>query len=533
MPSLLNSNKETAMRTLLVGLSCAVLLIGCGKKNDAPADDGALKVLAGSELKDIEPLLPQIEKATGVRIKLKYAGTLDAVEQLQSGAEYDFAWLANSKYALLTPGVKERIAASERTMISPVVLGVKTSKAKQLGWDGEKPPTWAEIAAAAGGGKFRFAMTNPASSNTGFSALLGLASALAGKGDALEVADIDRKTLTNFARAQALTAGSSGWLSEAYVREQDKLDGLVNYASVMHGLNRGGQLREPLVLVYPKDGVITADYPFMLLKPAKRPEYDKLVAYLKGDEFQKAMTAATQRQPVNPAVPSGVPTRDYFELAFPAKLTVVDALLDAYLNQFRRPADSTFVVDISGSMGDNGRIESLRTALTGIAGADASLSGRFTRFRERERISVVTFSAEVEDQKQWSLGTDRAANAAPLNEFSQFVTSLHPAGGTAIYSAARTAYEAALLRQAKDPDRVYSVLLMTDGKNNDGISLDAFRQWFAGLPPEQKHIRIFAVQFGEARREELEALTEPTGGRVFDASKAGLQAAFKEIRGYQ
>lgn len=518
----------------LACLLAVCLISACGKEDTATNDPNALTILAGSELKDIEPLLPEVEKATGLHLKLKYAGTLDAVEQMQGGAAYDFAWIANNKYAMLNPGSRERIKASERTMISPVVLGVKAEKAKVLGWDKPtSPPTWADIAREAGTGRFRFGMTNPATSNTGFSAVLGLAAAVSGKGEALETADIDKKALTAFARAQALTAGSSGWLAEAYQREQERLDGIVNYASVLHGLNQGGKLREPLLLVYPKDGVITADYPLMLLNAGKRPEYDKLVAYLKGEAFQKAMTAATFRQTINPAIASAMPHRDYFELAFPAKLAVVDGLLDAYQNEFRRPADSTFVVDVSGSMGEGGRIEQLRAALGGLAGGDASLSGRFSRFNERERIAVLTFSSEVHERRLWEMGTDRSANSAVLGEIGGFARQLNTRGGTAIYTAVREGYEAALARQRKEPDRVYSVVLMTDGQSNEGMSIDQFQQWFASLPPESRRIRIFAVQFGEAKQNELAVLTEPSGGRVFDGSKTGLQAAFKEIRGYQ
>lgn len=516
----------------MVLAGCA-LLAGCGEHAGTSAGRGELTVLAGSELKDIEPLLPQIEKATGVRLQLKYAGTLDAVEQLQGGAQYDLVWLASNKYAMLTPGVKERVRASERIMISPVVLGVKQAKAHELGWDdATRPPTWQDIAKAAGAGRFRFAMTNPASSNTGFAAVLGLATAVSGKGEAMELADIDFKTLGAFAHAQSVTSGSSGWLSEVYEREADSLDGIVNYASVLNALNAGGKLKEPLFLVYPRDGVITADYPLMLINGARRADYEKLVAYLKGTEFQAAMTRVTYRVPVNTAVPAAVPVPDYFEMAFPAKLAVIDGLLDAYLNSVRRPADSTFVVDVSGSMSGE-RIGQLRATLLGLAGGDASLSGRFARLRDRERIALVRFSDYVEDEQQWALGSDRNANEAVLQDFSDYVKGLRTTGGTAIYSATRRAYQAALERAAKDPDRIYTLLVMTDGKNNSGIDADEFGRWLESLPAGQRTIRIFAVLFGEARSEQLEALTTPTGGRVFDANKAGLQAAFKEIRGYQ
>ena len=57
----------------------------------------------------------------------------------------------------------------------------------------------------------------------------------------------------------------------------------------------------------------------------------------------------------------------------------------------RLPADNTFVLDQSGSM-ENERIASLKTALLGLSGADASISGRFARFRNRERIFLLPFS---------------------------------------------------------------------------------------------------------------------------------------------
>ncbi|WP_028454064.1 substrate-binding and VWA domain-containing protein [Chitinilyticum litopenaei] len=519
----------------VLALAGVLLLSACKDGKEAAQEAAAaaeLTVLAGSELKDIEPLLPQIEAATGIRLKLHYAGTLDAVERLQDeGQAYDFAWLASNKYALLTPAAKARIRASERTMLSPVVIGIKTSVARTLGWaDAARPPSWADIARACGEGRLRLAMTSPASSNTGFAAVLGLASALAGKGEALELADIDFAAQARFARAQTVTAGSSGWLADTYVREEARLDGLVNYASVLQAL--APKLSEPLTLVYPKDGVITADYPFMLLREERRADYDRLVAYLRGKEFQQAMTASTYRQPVHPEVQAAGSKTDYFELAFPARLEVIDGLLDAYLHAVRRPADSTFIVDVSGSM-QGERIEQLRKSLQGLAGADSSLTGRYARLRDRERIALVRFSDHVEDQQVWELGKDRQRNDRQLQAFSDYAGQLQTTGGTAIYTAAKAAYEAALVRQHRDPDRTYTLLLMTDGKNNEGLSAKEFLAWFAALPPERQRIRIFAVRYGEARSEELDALTQPTGGRVFDANKHGLQAAFKEIRGYQ
>ena len=162
-------------------------------------------------------------------------------------------------------------------MLSLVVLGVKTSNVRKWGWSGGKV-SWKDVAARAASGELKYGMTNPAASNSGLSALIGVVAALSGKGDAITASDVTAPELKGFFRGQALTAGSSGWLADAYVRDQTELNGLINYESVLLSPNAGGKLREPLTLVYPKDGLITADYPLLLLNKDRQPQYEKLVA---------------------------------------------------------------------------------------------------------------------------------------------------------------------------------------------------------------------------------------------------------------
>jgi Ca-activated chloride channel family protein len=518
-------------------LGCVVLLAACKPSNDAdaPATDDAhtLTVVAGSELKDIEPLLPDVQRATGVRLKLNYAGTLDAVERLKGGEAGDAAWLASNRYAMLMPDVRARIVASERTMLTPVVLGIKQSKAHALGWDKQPDVTWKDIAKAATDGKFTFGMTSPASSNSGFSGLLGLAAALSGKGDALEEKDIDGKRLAAFFKAQRLTAGSSGWLVDAYIREQGQVDGLINYASTLLSLNAKPALKEKLVLIYPRDGIVTADYPLMLVNPAKRAAYDKVVAYLRDKPFQQAMATATLRRPVNADVQTpDQPAQALVELPFPAKLAVVDAILASFDNDLCLPTDSTFVLDKSGSMYGS-RIADLQTAMLGLSGADASISGRFARFRNRERICLLPFSSFPEGLTTFDMGADGSSNGAALKDVTQHIQDLRADGGTAIYDSLRQAYAAAIARRHADPARFYSVVLMTDGENSSGANLADFTRWYDSLPAGDKGIKLFPIVFGEADQGEMQRLAELTGGRSFDSRKSNLQAIFKEVRGYQ
>ena len=529
------------MRAPLVKL--AVLLAGClalgACEKIAPAaarqDDNGdrLVMLAGSELKDIEALLPSIRAATGVQLVPKYAGTLEAVERLQGGEAFDLAWLASNRYASLVPAVKARIAASERTMLTPVVLGIKESRARELGWENNPTLTWKDIARAAVAGKFTFGMTSPATSNSGFSGLLGLAAALSGKGDALEEKDIDAKRLAAFFKSQRMTAGSSGWLADAYVKDQDKVDGMINYASTMLVLNRGATLREKLVLIYPQDGIVTADYPIMLINPARRAAYDKVVAYIRGPVFQKAMSEQTLRRPVNPDVAQPpLPPQALVELSFPAKLAVVDAIVTAFDNDVRLPTDSTFVLDHSGSM-NNGRIEQLKQAMLGLSGVDITVSGRYARFRNRERVFLVPFSTAPEATESYDMGKGQAENQAALVLLSKRVSQLEASGGTAIYDSPIQAYKEALARRRADPARFYSIVVMTDGVNTQGATAYDFTRWHAALPAAERDLRVFPGVFGEADAGELQRVAELTGGRSFDSRKSSLAAIFKEIRGYQ
>ena len=185
-------------------------------------------------------------------------------------------------------------------MLSPVIIGVKKSVADRFGWTNNPNVTWKDIEAKAADGSFHFAMTNPAASNSGLVALVGVASALSGSSDSIDTGTIDKAALADFFKGQTLTAGSSGFLADSYVRSQDSVDGIVNYESVLMSLNAGGQLHEPLTLIYPKEGIVTADYPFILLNAAKRDAYDKVVAYLRSPDVQKKIMATTARRPAVP-----------------------------------------------------------------------------------------------------------------------------------------------------------------------------------------------------------------------------------------
>ena len=521
-----------SMLRLFAAVVAALALVACGKREtpqavQAPAaPQAAFTILAGSELKDVEQAIAGAARTAGVDVRFSYAGTLDIVERVNSGERFDAILPPNGAYPALA--LQTQPLARDKLFYSRIALGVKPAKAQELGWD-KRAPGWAEIAKAAGSGQLRYGMTNATSSNTGMSALFAVASALAGKTEDLTVKDVDEKTLKAFLSGQKLTAGSSGWLAEAYIKDPRDIDAMVNYEAAILRANERLASADKLTLIYPRDGMISADYPLMLLNGDKREAYTRLVAALKAAPFQRDALAAAFLRPANPevAAASALPSAAVAELGFPNRLEVIDAVLASYQAQWRKPATSIFVLDLSGSMKGQ-RLASMRDALKLLSGADpTTASARYSAFQSRERVVLIAFSDTVSAPVWVRFEADNldAARAEIRRQADAMVAE----GGTAIFSALAAAEDLARRELAREPDRFVSVVLLTDGESNTGLSATEFAARYAsGLPA-----RIFPILFGEGNPKEMQTIAQISGGREFDGRKLQLAQVFKEIRGYQ
>jgi len=491
-----------------------------------------LRILAGSELKELEPDILTAARAAGVTIGLTYVGTLEMVDRVNGGEPVDAILPPNGAYPSLA--LTHKPAAKEKLFYSRVALGVKESKARELGWD-RSTPSWSDVTQAVRDGKFAYAMTNPTSSNTGMSALFAVASSSAKKTEDLAASEVDRRALKDFLAGQKLTAGSSGWLGDAYVAEQDRLDGLINYEAVLLRLNERPELHEKLTLIYPLDGVISADYPLMLLSPGKKAVYDRLVAALKAPGFQ---SNALERAYLRPSDPTArlsprLSASVVAELSFPNNLAVIDSVLDAYQGELRRPATSIYLLDVSGSM-RGARIAAVKSALEVLTGThDRGAAARYARFQSREHVMLIPFASSPWKAMRFNF-EDEARKAQTEGELRDFVDNLRAGGGTAIYSTLDLAYDLAYQELARYPGRVVTVVLLTDGKSNNGLPYEEFRQrWSGRSAGGAAPIRTFPILFGEASSAELVEIARSSGGRSFDGRSADLRDVFREIRGYQ
>jgi Ca-activated chloride channel family protein len=534
-----------AILALLLAAGCSTGPAPAPTNPDSSGPATTLRVLGGSELADLRPILDDAAAATGVTVKLDPVGTLEGAEQVESGAaltDHDAIWFSSNRYLALRPETQAKLGTSVDIASSPVVLGLRRSIAQKLGWVG-RPVTWSEIASAAGKGQFSYGMTDPSASNTGFSTVVAVATALVGSGAALteEQAASTAPALRDFFSAQTLSTGSSGVLQEAYVRRATGkdpgplVDGLINYESVLLELDASGTLPEPLELIRPADGVVTADYPLTVLAGASeqaRDAHRRLAAYLRTPEVQRKIMSVTHRRPAVPgiALAPELSTATLVELPFPSQAVVVDTLLTSWFDKVRRPSRTIYVLDTSGSMGDDDRIQSLKRALAGLAGADPSLTGQYSRFRGREQVTLLPFSDAPDAPQTFAVSeTDPSPDRQRILDAANALT---PGGGTAIYDSIERAYAIAGEQIAADPNRFTSIVLMTDGKNTAGADIASFRTFVALRKQALRGVAVFPVLFGDGDNAQMTEIAQLTGGTTFDARAEGLADAFKEIRGY-
>lgn len=337
----------------------------------------------------------------------------------------------------------------------------------------------------------------------------------------MTAADVPSAELKKFYAGVTMTSGSSGDLAKRFSADPSAADAIINYESVID------TLPAPLVKITPSEGVITADYPLILLKKSTRADqYNQLVAYLRDPSVQQQITLLTKRKTLS----NSTPTTIINELPFPATADVIDALLQQFQDNISRPVATFFVLDVSGSM-EGERLTTLKQAMQTLVAGDNTLSGRFSTLRPRETVGITFFSSETHPTQIFNLQDTREASKPVLQTIDNLVQAANVEDGTAIYSAPIHALTSAQA-SAKAGKRT-AVVLMTDGANNAGPSLNDFLQQLQQPPLNSYKIPVYGVLFGEAAPQDMERVASATGGAVFDARKTPLRTVFKTIRNYQ
>ena len=356
---------------LFVSLAASLLFAaGCGGGNPAQ-DPKAFHLVSGSENEALKPILERFAKENGVTLDMQFKGSIDIMLDLQQGKNvpYDAVWPANSLWLALGD-VDKVVKFEESIMHSPVVFGVKKSLADKLGWIG-KEVTMADILKAAEEGKFSFAMTSATQSNSGASAYLGFLYALAGSPDALTAKHLEdpalQKKVKSLLEHIDHSSGSSGWLKDYVVANYDKIHAMVNYESLIIEADQelARQGKEPLVAIYPADGITISDSPLGYVdhgNPEKEAIFRELKEYLRSDAVQKEIVAKGRRagkvgfdekqadlSVFNPDW--GIDIKRVISPVPLPKEEVIRQALDMYQSGgLRKPSATIYVLDCSGSM---------------------------------------------------------------------------------------------------------------------------------------------------------------------------------------
>ncbi len=492
-------------------------------------------IASGSENRSLEPIVQAFCAEQNVDCKFAYQGSLDIGLALADATPaFDAVWPANAIWIDLFDRDK-RVRDLTPIARSPVLLGLRRSKAEQLGWIG-RPVSTGDIVAAVKDKRLTFLASSATQSNSGAGAYIAMLSAALGHPDAITLADLNKpdiqETVRGLLAGTSRTAGSSGWLADLYLKGVESgsaYDGMWNYEAVLAETNatlkaRGAEL---LYAIYPSDGVAAANSPLGFVDRGKgetiRAFFEALQKHLLSPEIQQKLVALGRRPALGEATGATPdPTWNYD----PARLVplirmpepaVVRAALDLYQETLRRPSLTAYCLDFSGSMkgaGEDALKEAMRFALR-----HDEASKLLVQNGPGDRIVVIPFDG-------WVRGITRATGA-PADEPALIaaVEANKAGGGTNIYACAQAALKE--IRATPDLGRYLpAIVLMTDGRseNNAQGFLTEWRNAGADIP-------VFGVTFGDADKAQLDALAEATRARVFDG-RTSLREAFRAVRGY-
>lgn len=489
------------------------------------------RIIASSENKDLEQVVLQYARSKSLDVSIDYAGTIEIMEKLNSGEKYDAVWTSNSIWLyMLNSNVS--VKNSKSTSINPVVFGITKSKAQELGFIGKEVYT-KDIVAAIESGKLKFNMPAVTQTNTGATAYLGFLTTLAGNPEILREEDLEKEELKQslislFSGVQR-SSGTEEFLEELFLT--GNYDAVVTYEASIININQKLEAsgKEPLYIIYAKDGVSISDAPFAYIDNKdknKLATFESLQSYLLSAEGQAKLGQTGRRVwygGVNENADKtlfnpnwGIDTTKYLTTTKYPSTTVIRRALGIYQTELRKPIHAVFCLDYSGSMYGDG-ITQLRAAMEYILNEEEA-GKDLLQFSKNDKITVIPFSKDNIAVWQTEDGTDTEG-------LIHRIQGLTVGGSTNIYDSGIEALE---ILDKEDQDKYsLSIIIMTDGQSNYG-NYSSLRTKYRQIG---KDIPIFGILFGEADASQLRDIASLTNATVFDG-RTNLLAAFKQVRGF-
>ena len=517
--------RRTAPLPLLIAAGVVVLLVAGGLvwwfagSDEACETRETVAVTVAPELGPVteELLADPIELDGGVcavaevtaQEPLQTVGDLSALE----GDALPDVWLPDSSLWVARAG-DAPVEPVGSFASSPVVLGTSSDAVEALGW-GAAAPGWGQ--ALAGGQPL--AVPDLATSAEGLAALSAVRTAL-GAGEAADNAVVQAVLAAQrgpaISAADGLAAAQAGGADAPLVpvSEQEV------YAS-----NQAAETSS-LVAVYPAEGSPSLDYPIVRVGSQDGDAAAAVEAAVRRLTSDTARTAAVDagfrdRDGAGPADATDAGIQQAAPQALELDPAGVQALL-ARLSSLASPSRILAVFDVSTSMeapvGDGTRATLARDA------AKATLSlvpGDYA-------LGLWAFAYQLDDGQDWTelvptreLDADvegRSQRDVLDSQLDTIPDRLTP-GGTGLYDTTLAAVRAA--RENYDPTAVNSVLVLTDGTNEDdasGLQLDALLSTLAAEDNPERPIKVIGVALGpDADLAALQSIADATAGEAYSA----------------
>ena len=297
---------------------------------------------------------------------------------------------------------------------------------------------------------------------------------------------------------------------------------------------------ETLVAAYPADGTVLLDYPFVRLPAGPDDDDGDAGGSASADTvargassrahllqaFETAARGGAERLAADGFRSSdGTGALDIPGLAAESPAAAADLDSAAQLEILRAWGVLTLrsrmlaVIDVSGSME-----EPAENGLRRIDIFQQAAIGAMEKFSGEVELGVWLFSTA----RNGDLDYEDVSPIAPLADLAHkqqiagIIQSLpgRLGGATGLYDTALAAVQR--VRESYDPEKVNSVLLITDGKNEDenGIDLDTLLAELAKIDDPAKPVPVIMIGFGpDTDLAAMQRIAQATKGAAYSASK--------------
>ncbi|HVS42083.1 MAG TPA: VWA domain-containing protein, partial [Candidatus Dormibacteraeota bacterium] len=279
--------------------------------------------------------------------------------------------------------------------------------------------------------------------------------------------------------------------------------------------------RVPLAAVYPKEGTLISDYPFVVLNAAwvsaaQRAAAADLLQFLLSAKAQARLVAAGYRDANGRPGPALTPAAgllpDHPTAVIKDPPGSVLAALQSSWWSVRKPARVLVIVDTSGSMDD----DVPGTGHTKIELVKAALTAALGRIGDNDEIGLWTFSDTAQEEVPIGRVGDQRARLATA------VAAMTAGGSTALYATVQSGLDA--MTAHADPGHIPAIVVLTDGadtSSSDTSFEDLLRA--ESTQPPNTAVRVFTIAYGaDADQAGLQRIAGASQATAYDASDPQL-----------